>query len=211
MADFPTAENPTAENPPSIINRGTKTEIQKQNTFGDFWKQYPKKEKKLEAERAFLRLSEKDRDHATTILPLHIAHWRKKYGADQKGKFPVTYVPHASTWLNGRRWEDELSEIPAASGPQSSGLDAEQQEKRRKQQEEQRRYEQDAERVAAEKKARFLDSVFRNLPLEQQAEITEEARKSLPKGIELLNQEYQYSALLSKIRNLTAQLADEVF
>jgi hypothetical protein len=40
----PTPEKPTPENPASNKERDTNKEIEKKNTFGDFWNKYPKKE-----------------------------------------------------------------------------------------------------------------------------------------------------------------------
>jgi hypothetical protein len=30
------------------------------------------------------------------------------------------YIPHAATWLNGRRWQDQSSSVPAAPAPKST-------------------------------------------------------------------------------------------
>lgn len=71
--------------------------------FEVFWKSYPRKEGKGHAERAF-GAALKHADAATIIravraFPFDLSQPR--------------YIPHAATWLNGKRWEDE----PAGDGP----------------------------------------------------------------------------------------------
>ena len=69
--------------------------------FASFWALYPRKTAKAEAQKAWAKLS---LDHSlleliTAGLATHIAcaDWVKEDGK---------YIPHASTWLNQRRWED---------------------------------------------------------------------------------------------------------
>ena len=69
--------------------------------FEAFWKRYPRKTAKAEAQKAWAKLRV---DHSlleliTAGLITHIscADWVKDDGK---------YIPHASTWLNQRRWED---------------------------------------------------------------------------------------------------------
>lgn len=70
--------------------------------FDEFWKVYPKKKNKVAAKQAFFKLMP-DRETFVTILKaVHVAirsyDWRKDNGQ---------YIPYPSSWLNGRRWEDE--------------------------------------------------------------------------------------------------------
>lgn len=68
-------------------------------TFEDFWLLYPRRVAKRDAMKAWMRLTEADRMAAI----VGVAKWRKVWATkDQQ------YVPHASTFLNGARWEDEL-------------------------------------------------------------------------------------------------------
>lgn len=73
----------------------------RQREFDAFWKAYPRKTAKQDAIKAFAKLQEKE-------YPLLIpAIERQKQTEDwkkQNGKF----IPYPATWLNGRRWEDEL-------------------------------------------------------------------------------------------------------
>lgn len=73
--------------------------------FAAFWTAYPRKVAKKVAARTWGRLSERDRQAAFDALPKHVEAWRARYGDDTE------FVPHASTWLNGARWEDELAPV----------------------------------------------------------------------------------------------------
>lgn len=71
--------------------------------FEAFWNAYPRKVAKPAAIKAWLKVSP-DPDIQAAILKAISAQrnsegWTKDNGA---------FVPHPATWLNGRRWEDEL-------------------------------------------------------------------------------------------------------
>jgi len=70
--------------------------------FHVFWDKYPKKQDKRRAYDVFRRLSVTPDLLEKMLRALDIQkkseQWRKAKGQ---------YIPHASTWLNGRRWEDE--------------------------------------------------------------------------------------------------------
>lgn len=67
--------------------------------FGQFWQHYPKKVAKADALKAWGKLTAGDEQAAIEALPAHLEHWR---GTDKQ------FIPHAATWIRGRRWEDEL-------------------------------------------------------------------------------------------------------
>jgi hypothetical protein len=69
--------------------------------FADFWQLYPRKVSKREAEKAWNKLPPVDKDAALEALQQHIKYWQLK---DTSSEF----IPHASTWLNQARFEDEL-------------------------------------------------------------------------------------------------------
>ena len=71
-------------------------------TFPAFWLLYPKKVAKFDAEKAWNKLSEADRLDAI----IGLVAWRQAWVRRNEMQF----VPHAATWLNGHRWEDELPE-----------------------------------------------------------------------------------------------------
>lgn len=76
--------------------------------FADFWEQYPKKVAKPAAEKAWRKVKPSKQLLADLIAGLE----RQKASADWQ-KDGGRFIPHPATWLNGRRWDDELPQ-PAA-------------------------------------------------------------------------------------------------
>jgi len=70
-------------------------------TFENFWSQYPKKVGKLTAKRSWEKLSQENQQKALEAIVEHRKYWVAK-GTDWE------FIPHASTWLNQERFEDEL-------------------------------------------------------------------------------------------------------
>lgn len=66
--------------------------------FDEFWAAYPRHTDRKRALAAWRRLSVTDRAAALDALPTQRSAWR-----DPK------FIPHPTTWLNGRRWEDEIT------------------------------------------------------------------------------------------------------
>lgn len=72
--------------------------------FPKFWKLYPNKKGKAAAEKAWKKL--KVTDDLFTLIAQGLAKqctspgWTKDNGQ---------FIPHPATWLNGKRWEDEVS------------------------------------------------------------------------------------------------------
>jgi len=64
-----------------------------------FWPSYPRKEGKEAAQRAWGKLTEDEKIAAIDALPLH-----KKCDQWQE----PCYIPHPSTWLNQKRFNDQL-------------------------------------------------------------------------------------------------------
>jgi hypothetical protein len=73
--------------------------------FARFWKLYPRKVGKDKAEKAWakLKLTEALFDTIIKALAKHslTPGWTKDNGQ---------FIPHASTWLNGKRWDDEIAD-----------------------------------------------------------------------------------------------------
>ncbi len=68
--------------------------------FEGFWAIYPRSTNKAKAKISFNRLSEKDKHHCLIGA---------KYHADNNPQWrDPTLIPHATTFINGRRWEDGL-------------------------------------------------------------------------------------------------------
>lgn len=72
--------------------------------FDRFWKLYPNKKGKANAEKAWakLKVGEELFNLIASGLAAQVASqdWKKDGGA---------FIPHPATWLNGRRWEDEVT------------------------------------------------------------------------------------------------------
>ncbi|MEN6423298.1 MAG: hypothetical protein ABFD76_15265 [Smithella sp.] len=75
------------------------------DAFLQFWKAYPKRKAKKEADKAFKKLNPDNELLETIIKAINksktLEDWIK-----EKGK----YIPYPATWLNGKRWEDEETE-----------------------------------------------------------------------------------------------------
>lgn len=90
--------------------RHTDTDTDTKNTghFDQFWTAYPKKVAKQEALVAFKKLALVNGDFEKVLAALESAKASDQWQRDD-GKF----IPHAATWLNGRRFEDEAHAKPA--------------------------------------------------------------------------------------------------
>lgn len=77
-----------------------------QPTFDDFWQAYPLHKARMDAERAWNRLTARDKREAIAALPAYTADCQKRGIA----------FKYAQGWLNGRRWTDKYDEtvVPAA-------------------------------------------------------------------------------------------------
>ena len=73
--------------------------------FEQFWKHYPRKVAKRAALGAFNRLTKDEQAQAVEAIEQHVAYWKLK-GTESD------FIPHATTWLNQGRWEDELDMTP---------------------------------------------------------------------------------------------------
>lgn len=73
------------------------------NGFANFWNPYPRKTAKVQAQKAWAKLNPSPELQAQILAALAVQkqseQWMKDGGA---------FIPHASTWLNQRRWEDQL-------------------------------------------------------------------------------------------------------
>src|SRR5262249_32966501 len=68
--------------------------------FAEFWTSFPKKHNKAAALKAWRKL--KPTPEVQAAIREALQH---QLGSDQ---WKRGVIPHASTWLNGRRWEDEV-------------------------------------------------------------------------------------------------------
>ena len=77
--------------------------MKKEEKFNKFWALYPRKVAKVSAQRSWKRLTNKNIESIFKVFHEHLIRWKYK---------DIQFVPHASTWINQRRWEDELEPLP---------------------------------------------------------------------------------------------------
>ena len=74
-----------------------------EDLFPKFWKLYPNKVGKAAAQKAWAKL--KVTDELFALIADGLA---KQVMSDGWIKDSGKFIPHPSTWLNGKRWEDEV-------------------------------------------------------------------------------------------------------
>ena len=74
-----------------------------------FWERYPKKLAKRDAEKAFAKINPDEKLFNLILEKLELYKQSEAWLKDG-GQF----IPYPATWLNGRRWEDEIT--PAIQG-----------------------------------------------------------------------------------------------
>ena len=78
--------------------------VANETQFPTFWDVWPKKVAKLDAAKAWAK--------AIKRAPTQTIYDAAKAYADNPHRPAKQFIPQASTWLNGDRWEDELPEAP---------------------------------------------------------------------------------------------------
>jgi hypothetical protein len=82
-------------------------ETKREADFANFWQAYPKKDGKQVARKCWMKLAPDDDTQRAIAADIdrrsQSAQWLKDGGQ---------FIPHASTYLNGRRWEDGFTERP---------------------------------------------------------------------------------------------------
>lgn len=87
------------------LRKRTSSQQDKTETmFSEFWQAYPKKRDKARARKSFFKIK-----NLSDVFP-HLMQGleQQKASADWK-KDGGKYIPLPSSWLNGERWEDELT------------------------------------------------------------------------------------------------------
>lgn len=69
--------------------------------FEAFWSLYPRKAAKKAALKKWKALNLTDRQRAAAVLPRWLDAW---------GNSEMRFIPHASTWLNQARFEEEIEQ-----------------------------------------------------------------------------------------------------
>jgi len=100
--------NPDKKTDISISRKGADKEIPV--GFDEFWKLYPRKVAKASAMKSWIRTGAPD---SQALIDTILADIRRRVDSEWNGK-EIQYIPHPSTYLNQRRWEDEQ---PASTQP----------------------------------------------------------------------------------------------
>lgn len=99
---------------PSKGEKGAVLNKEQQERFDRFWAAYPKKTKKQDTLKAWKKLNP-DEELVKQIL---LALEQQKKSAQWQGD-NGRYIPYPVTWLNGRRWEDDV-DMPGCANQQDS-------------------------------------------------------------------------------------------
>lgn len=94
-----------------------KEKEKEKDLFAQFWAAYPKRKDKAKAQKAFAKLHPNEQLLAEILAALD---WQKQ-SADW-ARDGGQYIPYATTYLNGRRWEDEPPQNTAPARPAAPKL-----------------------------------------------------------------------------------------
>ena len=75
--------------------------------FEDFWNIYPSKKAKSKAWESWCKLTDEEREKC---IPAITSQVQNKHFSNNKGE---DYTPHPTTWINQKRWEDEVKDTKA--------------------------------------------------------------------------------------------------
>ena len=103
-------EGAKAPTPVVPKTKPAKTDPKTDPRFEQFWRVYPNRKAKAKAETAWLKLNPSNELFETLMAALAAQSLSPDWVKDE-GQF----VPHPATWINQRRWEDEVNH---ASSPQ---------------------------------------------------------------------------------------------
>jgi len=90
--------------------------MSEQEIFEVFWKSYPRKIAKKHASQMWARLTVEQQAKALEVIGRHVAYWQATGRAADK-------IPHAGSWLNGWRFDDELTEVRNVGNARKQALD----------------------------------------------------------------------------------------
>lgn len=100
-------------NPNPNQNPNTTARARGDGAFDRFWVEYPKKVGKGQAQKAFSKVS-------VSVETLIEAVQRQRNSVQWK-KDGGQYIPNPATWLNQRRWEDDLDSLNMGGGVTHGG------------------------------------------------------------------------------------------
>ena len=104
----------------TVTDTDTDTDIEEKKPslqelrFAEFWAEYPKKKAKKDAQKAWNKIKPTAELFENIIEAVKFAknsmEWKKENGR---------FIPNPATWLNGGRWDDELTPAPINPQPTS--------------------------------------------------------------------------------------------
>ena len=70
--------------------------------FLEFWKLYPRRVAKLDAQKAWKKVPEVEQQMALDFLEAmnRLCGWPE-----------IAFIPYPASWIRGKRWEDELDDV----------------------------------------------------------------------------------------------------
>lgn len=109
--------SPPAGDAPARKKKSEKSEPEyKPDTFDYFWQRYPKKKSRQAAIRAWDKLRP-----GLELCRTMKAALKQAVSSPEWAERDGQYIPHFSTWLNQRRWEDEGVDLSLLSQTQDTG------------------------------------------------------------------------------------------
>lgn len=97
----------------SLMGKGKdKDNIYILRAFDEFWAGYPRKINKAGALACYRKLKVDENLHASILDG--VKRWKE---TEQWNKDDGKYIPHPATWLNQRRWEDEITKGDKKNDP----------------------------------------------------------------------------------------------
>lgn len=82
-----------------------------QTRFDRFWSVYPRRVKKPDAKKKLLAILDKSKEPDNLLDTIIAAVKDQTIKLEWLNKENRTYIPHPTSWLNQRRWEDEVEAI----------------------------------------------------------------------------------------------------
>jgi len=88
----------------NLLQKKSKGVLMLEKDFEIFWKEYPKKANKKKARERFLKLK-------SELLPVILEALKKHKSTSAWQENSGQFIPHPATWLNGERWEDDITSL----------------------------------------------------------------------------------------------------
>lgn len=108
--DLTTNNNDNKNNNDKKVNKNIRSKELAENNFSKFWSAYPKKVAKSQALKSFTRLNP-----SNELLNEILANLRARSNHPDWTKDGGQYIPNPTTYLNQKRWEDQLQNCSVVS------------------------------------------------------------------------------------------------